>query len=69
MANTTNKVVELINIQSKARKGNKSLNGFEDANKEFDKLIEKGLVKRRGYTLKTVQGVHLNRLVFNSKQD
>lgn len=47
------------------REGNRlkddaTLSSFKQASLEFDKLVQKGMVKRRGYTLMTIDDKHLN---------
>lgn len=42
------------------------LQDFEKSAKEFEKMVSKGIVKKRGYTLLTIEGASLPSLSFNS---
>ena len=42
------------------------LEDFEKASKEFDEMVSKGLVKRRGYTLQTIDKVWYPSVTFNT---
>ncbi len=35
------------------------MRSLEKASEEFEKLVEQGLAKRRGYNLRTIQDTHL----------
>ena len=43
------------------------LKKFEEASKEFERMVEAGIVKRRGYTLLTITD-HLPVVKFNQPQ-
>jgi len=43
------------------------LKAYEKALIEFNKMVESGLIKRRGYTLQTFDETHLNRVFFNTR--
>lgn len=42
------------------------LASFEQASIEFDKLVQSGIVKRRGYNLMTIDGKHLQQFSISS---
>ena len=37
------------------------------ANENYNKLLAKGVIKKRGYTLRGIEDAHLLRLTFNGK--
>ena len=48
-------------------KENDTLSRFEEANKKFEELVAKGLLKERGNNLLSIDKAHLiNRVSFNS---
>lgn len=62
-------VKELENIIEKEGtklKDDPALAAFEQATIEFNKLVESGMVKRRGYTLMTIEGKHLQQFAYSS---
>ena len=42
------------------------LQDFEKSTKEFEEMVSKGIVKKRGYTLLTIEGASLPSLSFNN---
>lgn len=42
------------------------LQEFENSSKEFEEMVSKGIVKKRGYTLLTVEGASQPSLSFNN---
>lgn len=42
------------------------LQEYEKSSKEFEEMVSKGVVKRRGYTLLTVEGASYPSLEFNT---
>lgn len=42
------------------------LQKYEESLKEFDEMVSKGIVKRRGYTLQTVEEASYPSLTFNA---
>jgi len=37
------------------------------ANETYNKLLDKGIIKKRGYTLRGIEDVHLFRFTFNDR--
>ena len=66
MTTTQKKVIDTLNKESEQLKGDKILDQFIEANKEFDELVNKGLVKKRGNQLMSISDSHFNRHVFNA---
>lgn len=54
-----------IQISSENFEENELIKLFENANKEYELLVEKGLTKKRGYNLLSITDIHLHRLDFN----
>lgn len=48
-----------LEIEGKKLQNDATLASFEQASIEFDKLVQSGLAKRRGYNLMTIEGKHL----------
>lgn len=42
------------------------LQEFEKSSKEFEEMVSKGIVKKRGYTLLTIEGASQPSLSFNN---
>lgn len=42
------------------------LEEFEKSSREFEEMVSKGIVKRRGYTLLTVEGASYPLMAFNT---
>lgn len=42
------------------------LEEFEKSSREFEEMVSKGVVKRRGYTLLTVEGASYPSMAFNT---
>ena len=45
--------------QNQYRESRSKVKQFEKASKNFDRLIEKGLAKKKGYNLMTIEKAHL----------
>lgn len=45
--------------EGKRLQNDATLASFEQASVEFEKLVQSGIVKRRGYNLMTIDGKHL----------
>jgi hypothetical protein len=54
--------------ESKKFQGDATLVAFEQASIEFEELVKKGIAKRRGYNLMTIEGKHLQRYCVNSNE-
>jgi 3-methyladenine DNA glycosylase Tag len=52
--------------EAKKHEGDTTLNAFVRASAEFDDLIKKGLVTRRGYNLLSITDKHLQQFAINS---
>ena len=61
-----NDLKETIEQEERRLKDDNILNSFKEASKEFDRLVEDGIVKRRGYNLITIEEKHLHRYSINS---
>lgn len=62
-------VKSLENILEKEKKrlqNDATLASFVKASIEFDKLVQSGVVKRRGYNLMTIEGKHLHQFSLGS---
>ncbi len=63
-----NKLLEAINIGMTQFEGNSQIEAFEEASREFENLVKKGLVEKRGYNLMTITETHLHTTAFNVKE-
>lgn len=63
----TDKLKETLKEQSEKLKDDKKVKEFEEASEEFDKLVESGIISKRGYTLLSIDEAHLRRSSFNTK--
>lgn len=52
--------------EGKRFENDKILLEFEQASIEFEKLVEKGIAKKRGYNLMTIEGKHLQQYFINT---
>ena len=68
MATNIEKQVEKT-IQEQASKFSKSktIKDYEKAAERFEEMVKKGLTKKRGFTLMTIDNSHLHRMRINSK--
>lgn len=62
---TTQRVLGIIKQKQKEMLGGARLNEFEKSAKEFQKLINKGIVKSRGYNLQSIEDSHKTSVQFN----
>ncbi len=62
-------VKETITEQSSKFDETQETKDFEKAIEEFERMVESGLVKKRGYTLMTIDDAHLHRATFNTKNN
>lgn len=46
-----------------------NLQEYEKSSKEFEEMVSKGIAKRRGYTLLTVEGASYPSLAFNTASE
>ena len=56
----------LKEIFSTANFDSSKLEEFEKSSKEFEEMVSKGIAKRRGYTLLTIEGASFPSLAFNT---
>lgn len=52
--------------EGKRFENDKILLEFEQASIEFEKLVERGIAKKRGYNLMTIEGKHLQQYSINT---
>jgi len=55
-----------LDKEGKRLQNDATLASFEQASIEFDKLVQSGIVKRRGYNLMTIDGKHLQQFSISS---
>lgn len=58
-------VISTVRTETEKFKNDSKIKEFEKASAEFKSLIEKGLVKERGYNLLSVENAHLKGANFN----
>ena len=56
----------LKEIFSTTNLNSSELEEFEKSSREFEEMVSKGIAKRRGYTLLTVEGASYPSLAFNT---
>lgn len=61
------KLKETLQTQEEKFHDDPQFKEFEKANEEFKNLIQKGIIKERGYNLLTIESAHLNDFHFNVK--
>lgn len=61
------KLRETLEKVSEDQKADNKLSGFEKALEEFNELVEKGIIKERGYTLMTGSEMYNRNISFNIK--
>jgi len=59
-------LTEIIIKEEKKFNKDATLNSFKEASKRFDKLVEEGIVEKRGYNLMTIEKKHLYQYSINS---
>ncbi len=59
------KLSKLIKQKEKKMFNDTYLNELEKSTKEFQKLIDKGIAKSRGYNLQTIEDSHKTSIQFN----
>ena len=57
----------LLEKASEDQKADNKLSAFEKALEEFNELVEKGIIKERGYTLMTGSEMYNRDISFNMK--
>lgn len=55
-----------IKQEGERLKSSETLASFEKASLEFEKLVERGIAKKRGYNLMTIETKHLSQFSINS---
>jgi len=60
------RLINTLKIEVDKYKNNSVLKDFEEASKLFDKLVEKGLAKKRGNNLLSKDDFHLKKTSFNT---
>jgi hypothetical protein len=60
------KLENTLEKEGKRLQDDATLASFEHASVEFEKLVQSGIVKRRGYNLMTIEGKHLQQFSINS---
>lgn len=66
MSATTNELQKALQIAEEKFEGDNTVKQFEKASKEFEKLVELGIAKKRGYNLMTIDKAHLQSVGFNT---
>jgi hypothetical protein len=56
----------ILEKESNKFKDDSTLTAFEKASIEFNKLVQNGVVKRRGYNLMTIEMKHLHQFSINT---
>ncbi len=64
-SNITQKLQNTLKEQAQKFEADSKIKEYEDAIIFFEKLVEEGLVKRRGYNLMTIDKAHLTGHTFN----
>lgn len=59
-------VENTLKKEGKKLQNDATLASFEQASIEFEKLVQSGIVKRRGYNLMTIDGKHLQQFSISS---
>ena len=65
--NIEEKLREALEKTSAAQQADNKLSGFEKALEEFNELVDKGIIKERGYTLMTGSEMYNRDISFNMK--
>ena len=65
MENIVENLQQTIKKIEHSFENNSKLKEFEKASIQFEELVKKGLVQRRGYNLMSITDMHLHRLEFN----
>ena len=60
-------LLNVIETESKKYENSERVNSLKDSSKEFEILIQKGLITKRGYNLLSVEDVLLKRISFNKQ--
>lgn len=60
-----NNVKTTLENESEKFKNDATLLSFEQATIEFNKLVQSGIVKKRGYNLMTIENKHLHQISLN----
>lgn len=67
MGNVEKEYKEVIKSLDNNFKNDPIINNYIEATDHFNKLVEKGIIKRRGHNLKTTEQGHLVSHNFNNK--
>lgn len=65
--NIEEKLKEVLEKTSVDQQADNKLSGFEKALEEFNELVDKGIIKERGYTLMTGSEMYNRDISFNMK--
>ncbi len=65
--NIEEKLREVLEKTSKDQQADNKLSGFEKALEGFNELVDKGIIKERGYTLMTGAEIYNRNISFNIK--
>jgi len=65
--NIEKKLREVLEKTSEEQQADNKLSDFEKALKEFNELVDKGIIKERGYTLMTGSEIYNQNISFNIK--
>ena len=67
MSTIEQQVWDLVKKESQKRENDQKLRAFMEADRMFQDMVNKGLAKRRGNNLLSIEDAHLRRYAFNSK--
>jgi hypothetical protein len=59
------KIQSVIEQEAEKFENSESLSGFEKASSDFDDLVKKGIAKKRGNNLMSIEGKHLQSYSLN----
>lgn len=67
MSTIEQQVRDLIKKESQKHESDQEVRAFMEADHKFQEMVNKGLAKRRGNNLLSIEDGHLRRYAFNSK--
>ena len=67
MSTIEQQVRDLIKKESQKHESDREVRAFMEADHKFQEMVNKGLAKRRGNNLLSIEDSHLKRYAFNSK--
>jgi len=67
-ATIINELLDIIEKETTKLKDDTAVKGYEKASAEFEDLVRKGFVQKRGYNLLTIGDAHLHKVFFNTNK-